>query len=185
MIDVNMLRKGTTFTLDGELYKVLEYQHNKPGRGKANIRTTIRNLRTGSIMQKTFISGDRVQDIRLEGRIVQYLYSDGEFCHFMDTDTYEQPILPVSMLGDDALFLKEGIEIKLLEHEGEMIDYELPITVEMEVVDAEMAVAGDTATGATKELVLETGLKVRAPLFVTVGDMVKVDTRSGEYLSRV
>ena len=185
MIDVNMLRKGTTFTLDGELYKVLEYQHNKPGRGKANIRTTIRNLRTGSTQQKTFLSGDRVQDIRLEGRIVQYLYSDGEFCHFMDTDTYEQPILPMSTLGDDALFLKEGVELKLLEHEGEMIDYELPITVEMKVVDAEMAVAGDTATGATKELVLETGMKVRAPLFVNVGDVVKVDTRSGEYLSRV
>ena len=167
MIDVNMLRKGTTFSLDGDLYKVLEYQHHKPGRGKATIRTTIRNLRTGSILQKNFISGDRVQDIRLEGRTVQYLYSDGEFCHFMDTETYEQPILAVSTCWATIKeYLKEGIEIKLLQHEGETIDYELPITVEMEVTDAEMAVAGDTATGATKELVLETGLRVRAPLFV-------------------
>jgi elongation factor P len=185
MIDVNMLRKGTTFSLDGDLYKVLEYQHHKPGRGKATIRTTIRNLRTGSTMQKNFISGDRVQDIRLEGRTVQYLYSDDEFCHFMDVETYEQPILAVHTLGDDKQYLKEGIEIKLLQHEGETIDYELPITVEMKVTDAEMAVAGDTATGATKELVLETGLRVRAPLFIDVGDVIKVDTRTGEYLSRV
>ncbi len=184
MIDVNELRKGTTFTVDDELYKVLEYQHHKPGRGKATIRTTIRNLRTGAIIQKNFISGDRVQDIRVEGRLVQYLYSDGDFCHFMDMDTYEQPILRASVLGDDLLYLKENTEIKLLQYEGETIDYELPTTVDMEVVEAEMAVAGDTATGATKEVRLETGLRVRVPLFVNVGDVVRVDTRSGEYLSR-
>jgi elongation factor P len=184
MIDVNELRKGTTFTLDGELYKVLEYQHHKPGRGKATIRTTIRNLRSGSIIQKNFISGDRVQDIRVEGRLVQYLYSDGDFCHFMDMDTYEQPVLRASVLGDDLLYLKENTELKLLQYEGETIDYELPTTVDMEVVESEMAVAGDTATGATKEVRLETGLKVRVPLFVNVGDVVRVDTRSGQYLSR-
>jgi elongation factor P len=184
MIDVNELRKGTTFTLDGELYKVLEYQHHKPGRGKATIRTTIRNLRSGSIIQKNFISGDRVQDIRVEGRLVQYLYSDGDFCHFMDMDTYEQPVLRASVLGDDLLYLKENTELKLLQYEGETIDYELPTTVDMEVVESEMAVAGDTATGATKEVRLETGLKVRVPLFVNVGDVVRVDTRSGAYLSR-
>ncbi len=184
MIDVNELRKGTTFTLDGELYKVLEYQHHKPGRGKATIRTTIRNLRSGSIIQKNFISGDRVQDIRVEGRLVQYLYSDGDFCHFMDMDTYEQPVLRASVLGDDLLYLKENTEIKLLQYEGETIDYELPTTVDMKVVESEMAVAGDTATGATKEVRLETGLKVRVPLFVNVGDTVRVDTRSGQYLSR-
>jgi elongation factor P len=184
MIDVNELRKGTTFTLDGELFKVLEYQHHKPGRGKATIRTTIRNLRTGAIFQKNFISGDRVQDIRVEGRIVQYLYSDGDFCHFMDMETYEQPALASSILGDDILYIKENTEIKLLQHEGETIDYELPITVELEVVETEMAVAGDTATGATKQVKLETGLTVRAPLFVNVGDVIRVDTRSGEYLSR-
>ncbi len=185
MIDVNELRKGTTFTLDGELFKVLEYQHHKPGRGKATIRTTIRNLRTGAIVQKNFISADRVQDIRVEGRLVQYLYSDGELCHFMDLETFEQPVLAATTLGDDVMYLTEGAEIKLLQHEGETIDYELPTTVDMEVVDAELAVAGDTATGATKELILETGLKVRAPLFVNVGDVIRVDTRNNSYLSRV
>lgn len=184
MIDVNELRKGTTFTLDGELYKVLEYQHHKPGRGKATIRTTIRNLRSGSIIQKNFISGDRVQDIRVEGRLVQYLYSDGDFCHFMDMETYEQPVLRASVLGEDLLYLKENTELKLLQYEGETIDYELPTTVDMEVVESEMALAGDTATGATKEVRLETGLKVRVPLFVNVGDVIRVDTRSGVYLSR-
>ena len=184
MIDVNSLRKGTTFTLDNDLFKVIEYQHHKPGRGKATIRTTIRNLRTGAIIQKNFISGDRVQDIRVEGRIVQYLYSDGDFCHFMDVETYEQPALSASVLGDDLLYLKENTEIKLLQHEGETIDYELPTTVELEVKESEMAVAGDTATGATKQVTLETGLQVRAPLFVNPGDVIRVDTRSGEYLSR-
>ena len=184
MIDVNSLRKGTTFTLDNDLFKVIEYQHHKPGRGKATIRTTIRNLRTGAIIQKNFISGDRVQDIRVEGRIVQYLYSDGDFCHFMDVETYEQPALSASVLGDDLLYLKENTEIKLLQHEGETIDYELPTTVELEVKESEMAVAGDTATGATKQVKLETGLQVRAPLFVNPGDVIRVDTRSGEYLSR-
>lgn len=184
MIDVNELRKGTTFTLDGELFKVLEYGHHKPGRGKATIRTTIRNLRTGAIFNKNFISGDRVEDIRVEGRIVQYLYSDGDFCHFMDVETYEQPVLARSTLGDDMLYVKENTELKLLQHEGETIDYELPITVELEVVETEMAVAGDTATGATKQVKLETGLTVRAPLFVNVGDVIRVDTRSREYLSR-
>lgn len=184
MIDVNALRKGTTFTLDGELYRVLEFQHHKPGRGKATIRTSIRNLRTGSIVQKNFISGDRVQDIRLEGRTVQYLYRDDDFCHFMDMETYEQPMLRAAILGDDIMFLNEGTEIKLLELEGEIIDYELPTAVELQVVETEMAVAGDTATGATKEIVMETGLKVRAPLFVNVGDVLKIDTRTGQYLSR-
>lgn len=185
MIDVNMLRKGTTFMMDGELYKVLEYQHYKPGRGKATIRTTINNLRTGSKVQKNFISGDRVQDIRLDSTLVQFLYNDGEFCHFMDTVTYEQPILPSTLMGEDVLYLKESVEMKLLQYEGETIDYELPVTVEMKVVEAEMAIAGDTATGATKELKLETGLKVRAPLFINIGDVIRVDTRTGEYLSRV
>jgi elongation factor P len=185
MIDVNMLRKGTTFILEDDLFKVIDYQHYKPGRGKATIRTTIRNLRTGANLQKNFISGDRVQDIRLEGRIVQYLYNDGEFCHFMDVETFEQPMLRSTTLGDDIKFLKENIEIKLMQYEGETIDYELPVTVELKVTEAEMAVAGDTATGATKELIMETGLKVRAPLFINVDDTIRVDTRTGEYLSRV
>ena len=129
MIDVNELRKGVTFTKDGELYKVTSYDHHKPGRGKATIRTTLRNLRTGATIQENFTSGDRVQDIRLETRVVQYLYGDGEFLHFMDTQTYEQPTLPAESFGDDLLYLTEGLELKLSSYEGETLDYELPVTV--------------------------------------------------------
>ena len=185
MIDVNELRKGVTFTKDGELYKVINYDHHKPGRGKATIRTTLRNLRTGALTQENFISGDRVENIRLETRTVQYLYRDGDFLHFMDTRTYEQPALAASVFGDDILYLTEELELKLSSYEGEIIDYELPVTVEQEVKEAEMAVAGDTATGATKQIVTETGLRVQVPLFVEQGDIIRIDTRNGEYLTRV
>jgi len=185
MIDVNELRKGVTFELDGELYKVLDYQHHKPGRGKAIIRTTILNLRTGVSIDKNFISGDRVQDIRLDHHTVQYLYSDGDLYYFMDTDTYEQPSLSAETLGGAVDYLTDGLTLELSTYEGEPIDIELPITVELEVVEAPPGFAGDTATGATKEVTLETGLKVQVPLFVEKGDHIKVDTRTGEYLTRV
>jgi elongation factor P len=136
MIDVNELRKGVTFTMNGELYKVLEYQHHKPGRGKATIRTTLRNLRTGATIQNNFISGDRVEDIRVERRGVQYLYSDGDFYHFMDTETYEQTALPAAVLSDQVIYLKENMELVLSTYEGEPLDIELPTTVEMKVVEA-------------------------------------------------
>jgi elongation factor P len=185
MIDVNELRKGTTFTMDGDIYKVLEYQHHKPGRGKAIIRTKIRNLRTGGIIDKNFISGDRVQDIRIDKVEVQYLYSDGEFYHFMDTNTYEQPALPAAVLGEAVDYLTENMTLTLSFYEGEPIDVILPTAVDLQVVDAPMAVAGDTATGATKQITVETGLRVTVPLFVNEGDTIRVDTRSGEYLTRV
>ena len=185
MIDVNELRKGVTFELDGELYKVLDYQHHKPGRGKALIRTTILNLRTGVSIDKNFISGDRVQDIRLDHHTVQYLYSDGDLYYFMDTDTYEQPSLSAEILGEAVDYLTDGLTLELSTYEGEPIDIELPITVELEVVEAPPGFAGDTATGATKEVTLETGLKVQVPLFVEKGDHIRVDTRTGEYLTRV
>lgn len=185
MIDVNELRKGVTFELDGELYKVLDYQHHKPGRGKAVIRTTILNLRTGVSIDKNFISGDRVQDVRLDHHTVQYLYSDGDLYYFMDTDTYEQPSLSAEVLGEAVDYLTDGLTLELSTYEGEPIDIELPITVELEVVEAPPGFAGDTATGATKEVTLETGLKVQVPLFVEKGDRIRVDTRTGEYLTRV
>lgn len=185
MIDVNELRKGVTFTRDGELYRVMDYQHHKPGRGKATIRTTLRNLRTGAVTQENFTSGDRVEDIRLETRGVQFLYSDGEFLNFMDTETYEQPTLREDVFGDDVRYLKEGLQLKLSFYEEETIGYELPVTVEHEVTEAEAAVAGDTATGATKQIVTETGLRVDVPLFVEVGDVVRIDTRTGDYVTRV
>jgi elongation factor P len=185
MIDVNDLRKGTTFTMDGELYKVLQYQFHKPGRGNAFIRTTLRNLRSGSTIQHTFASGERVQDIRVERRGVQYLYTDGDLYHFMDTETYDQTALPAAMLDDQALYLKEGIEQVLATYEGEPLDVDLPTTVDMKVVEAEIQVAGDSATGTLKKVSLETGLQVQVPLFVEVGDVVRVDTRTGTYVTRV
>jgi len=185
VIDVNELRKGVTFTMDGELYKVLEYQHHKPGRGKATIRTTLRNLRTGATIQHNFISGDRVQDIRIERRGVQYLYTDGDLYHFMDTETYEQTAMSASVLGDRVPYLKEGMELVLATYESEPLDVELPTTVDLEVIEAEMAIAGDTVTGALKKVTLETGLSVQVPLFVTQGDVIRVDTRTGGYVTRV
>lgn len=185
MIDVNELRKGVTFTMDGEIYKVLSYQHHKPGRGKATIRTTLRNLRTAATIQHNFISGDRVQDIRIDKHRMQYLYSDGDFYHFMNVQTYDQVALPSAVLVDAAPYLKDNQEIEIAFYEGEPIDVNLPVTVELAVVKAELAVAGDTATGATKQITLETGLRVSVPLFVEVGDVIRVDTRSGEYITRV
>jgi elongation factor P len=185
MIDVNELRKGVTFTMDGELYRVIEYQHYKPGRGKAVIRTRLRNLRTGSTTDKTFTSGDRVQDIRLDHQTVQYMYNDGEFYYFMDTDTYEQFPLPKALLDDARPYLVENMQIELSSYEGESLDVELPITVDLEVVDAPPGFAGDTATGATKEVTLETGYKIFVPLFISKGDVLRIDTRDGRYVTRV
>lgn len=185
MIDVNQLRRGTTFEHDDTLYKVTEYSHHKPGRGKATIRVSVRDLRSGANVQLTFSSGDRVEDVRLEKRPMQYLYDDGIFYVFMDQETYEQKRVNHHVLGSDSQYLKDNLEMELLTYEGEVIDYNFPPNVEMEVTGSEMAVAGDTATGATKDVVTETGLKVRTPLFVEVGDVIRVDTRSGEYVTRV
>jgi elongation factor P len=185
MIDVNNLRKGVTFELDDELYIVLEYQHIKVARGGATIRVKVRNLRSSATLEKTFNSGDRVQDIRLEKREVQYLYTDGDLYHFMDTETYEQPALSGDLLGDAINYLTDGMTLSLLTYEGEAIDIELPVTIELEVVDAEPGFAGDTAQGATKEVTVSSGLKVQTPLFVEVGDVIRIDTRNGSYLTRV
>lgn len=184
MIDVNDLRKGVTFELDGTLYKVLEYEHHKPGRGKATIRVKARNLRTGTILDKSFISGDRVQDVRLEYHNVQFLYSDGSLYYFMDLDTYEQPAISSEIIGDAAGYLKEGLEVKLTFYQNEPLDIELPITVDLAVVRAEVAVRGDTATGVTKKVTSETGLEVQVPNFVAEGDIIRVDTRTGTYITR-
>jgi elongation factor P len=185
MIDVNDLRKGVTFTLDGQLFKVLDYSHNKPGRGNATIRTKLVNLKTGVNLERTFQSGDRVQDIRLDHHIAQYIYNDGHLYYFMDTTTYEQTPLTAETLGDSTKFLKENLEVKLTFYQDEPIDIELPATVELKVVESEAGVKGDTATGANKLVTTETGLKVQVPLFVNVGDTIKVSTVTREYLTRV
>jgi elongation factor P len=185
MIDVNDLRKGVTFELDNNLYKVLDYEHHKPGRGKATIRVKARDLRSGTILDKSFISGDRVQDVRLDYHTVQYLYNDGSLYHFMDLETYEQPAISAKMIGDAAGYLKEGLEVKLTFYDKEPLDIDLPITVDLDVIQADVAVRGDTATGVTKKVTTETGLAVQVPNFVEEGDMIRVDTRTGAYITRV
>jgi elongation factor P len=185
MIDVNELRNGVTFELEGNLYKVIEYSHHKPGRGKATIRTKVRDMRSGTVVEKNFNSGDRVQDIRLDYRSAQFLYREDDIFHFMDNDTYEQPTLSKAILEDAVNYLTEGLEVKLTFYNTEPIEVELPTAVDLEVTEAEMAVKGDTATGATKSVTTETGLKVQVPLFIETGDVIRVDTRSGTYVTRV
>lgn len=185
MIDVNELRKGVTFELDGDLYKVLDYHHHKPGRGNATIRVKTVNLRTGANREQTFQSGDRVQDARLDFHNVQYLYNDGQFYHFMDLDTFEQPAISAEILGDTIKFLKENLEVKLTFYQGEPLDIELPSSVDLEVTEATVAVRGDTATGVTKKVMTDTGLQVSVPAFVNVGDKIRVNTNTGEYVTRV
>ena len=185
MIDVNELRSGVTFELDGQIYKVLEYSHHKPGRGKATIRIKVRDLRSGTLTEKTFNSGDRVQDIRLDYRMAQFLYREGDLYTFMDNETYEQPTLNASMLGDTTRYLTEGLEVKLTFNESEPLEIELPSAVDLEVSEAETGVKGDTATGATKSVTTETGVKVQVPLFIEAGNTIRVDTRTGEYVTRV
>jgi elongation factor P len=185
MIDVNDLRKGVTFELDGNLWRVLEYAHHKPGRGNATIRIKARNLHSGSTLEKTFISGSQVQEARLDFHNVQYLYKDDQFYYFMDQQTFDQPGIMADILGDAAGFLTEGMECKLTFHKGEALDIELPTSVDLKVVHADIAVRGDTATGVTKKVKVETGVEVQVPNFVNEGDTIRVDTRTGTYLTRV
>ncbi|HSH03365.1 MAG TPA: elongation factor P [Anaerolineae bacterium] len=185
MIDVNQLRSGITFLDGDDLLKVTDYSHSKPGRGKATIRVTVRNVRTGANFQKTFTSGDRVEDVRLEKHSFQYLYDDGQFFVFMNTGDYSQKQVRYETFGDDKYYLKDNLDLELLLYGQEVVDYNLPPNVDLEVTEAENAVAGDTATGATKQVVLETGLRTKTPLFVNTGDVIRVSTTTGEYVTRV
>jgi len=160
-------------------------QHSFIGRGSANVRVKMRNLRTGTITDRTFSPDDRLDDVRLELRGVQYLYNDGHLYYFMDTETYEQPVLSADILGNAVDYLTENMALQISTYDGEPIDIVLPVTVDLKVVEAPPGFAGDTATGATKQVTLETGLKVTTPLFVEEGDSVRVDTRTGQYLSRL
>ncbi len=186
MIGVQELRKGTTFVDDdGNLYVVLDYLHNKQGRGNATIKTKLRNLRTGSTIEKSFQSGGRVQDVRLDTHQVQYLYRDGDLYTFMDNETYDQPVLSSEVLGEHAEWLKEGMNLEILMFEGQPIDVQLPTTVDLKVVETAPGYKGDTASGGGKPAKLETGVTVTVPFFVNSGDTVRVDTRTGEYVTRV
>jgi len=185
MIDVNELRKGVTFEQDGSLYKVLDYAHNKPGRGQATIRIKARDLRKGTTLEMTFNSGNRVQDVRLDYHNAQFLYADDRFFYFMDNQTYEQYPVNKGIVGEQAEFLKPNMDVKLMFYGTEALDVELPTSVDLLIIRAEPSIRGDTATGVTKKVITETGLGVQVPSFVEQGDTIRVDTRNGEYLTRV
>ncbi len=185
MIDVNDLRKGVTFELDGQLLRVIEYHHHKPGRGNAVIRTKVRNLRTGATFEKTFQSGDRVQDVRIESRDMQYLYHDGHLYTFMDARTYDQIVMDDKLLEENVNYLKDGMDVVIQMYGDEPLGIELPTAVELKVVQSEVAVRGDTATGTNKYVTVETGYRVQVPLFVNEDDTVRIDTRTGTYVTRV
>jgi len=185
MIGVQELRKGTTFTEDNELWRVLDYQHIKSGRGNATIRVKVRNVRSGGTMEKTYPSGSRVQDVRLDHAQVQYLFHDGYLYTFMNTETFEQPVLSGVMLGDAVNFLADSMLLELESYDGESLSVALPTTVDLEVLETDPGFAGDTATNATKPARVSTGYVVQVPLFVNVGDKIRIDTRTGDYLTRV
>ena len=185
MIDVNQLRKGVVFITGDDLWRVLEYSHHKPGRGSATIRTKVRNLRTGATVERKFNSGEKIQDVRLDTRQGQFLYSDGDLYHFMDVESYDQLVINVSSLENALPYLMEGMQVGVTEYDGEALEVEVPLTVEIPVTKAETGVKGDTATGATKIVTLTTGLEVQVPLFIELVDIVRIDTRTGKYLTRV
>jgi elongation factor P len=185
MLGVQDLRKGATYIEENELWRVLEYEHVKTGRGNATIRVKVRNVRNGSTQTKTYPSGSRVQDVRLDHAEVQYLYNDGDLYYFMDLETNEQPVLSAALLGDAVNFLTDGMTLELESYEGESISVELPTTVDLAVTQTDPGFAGDTATNATKPATVSTGYQVQVPLFVNIGDKIRVDTRTGAYLTRV
>lgn len=184
MISVNDLRRGLTVTIDGDVYSVVDFLHVKPGKGAAFVRTTLRNVRTGAQTERTFRAGERVARAHIEGREMQFLYASGDDYVFMDTETYDQATLSAAQLGDAPRYLKENMHIEIQFYQGEPIGVELPTTVELVITESEPGVRGDTASGATKPATLETGLVVQVPLFVEQGETIKVDTRTGQYVSR-
>ncbi|MYH62163.1 MAG: elongation factor P [Caldilineaceae bacterium SB0675_bin_29] len=185
MADVQQLRRGNIYEEDRQLWRVLDFQHIKMARGGATIRLKVRNLRSGATIEKTYNSGARVDDIRLDSRDVEYLYTDGDLYHFMDTETFEQVALSKDALEEIVQFLKDNTVVELESFEGEPISVNLPTTIDLKVVWAEMAVAGDTANSPTKEVELETGYRLNVPMFVKEGDTVRIDTRDGRYVTRV
>jgi elongation factor P len=185
MISTGDVRKGVIIELDGQLMKVLDWTHIKMARGSAQVRMKLQNVRRGDIIERTFQAGTRWPRARVEQRKVQFLYSDGDVYHFMDSETYDQIAVSVRMLGDDRQFLKENAEVFISSHDGEVLGVELPVTVDLRVERTEPGFAGDTATGARKPATMETGLVVHVPLFVSEGDTIRVDTRDSEYVTRV
>ncbi len=179
-------RNGLVLEIDGHLYQMVYFQHVKPGKGGAFVRTKLKNIRTGAVLDRTFTAGERVNDVRLERRAIQFSYADGHFHHFMDQQTFDDIMLTDDVIGPDQLrYLKEGMECEGLVHNDRVILVELPYFVELAVTRTDPGVRGDTATGATKPATLETGATVQVPLFVEEGQVIRVDRREDKYLTRV
>jgi len=185
VIDTSEFRKGLKIEVDGEPFEIVEFQHVKPGKGSAFVRTSIKSLLTGRVLQPTFKSGDKVGRPDIEEKEMQYLYKQGEDYYFMDTRSYEQTFLNEGVLGDQRNFLKENVNVSILFYNGKPIGVSLPNSVDLRVVKCDPGVRGDTVSGALKPAVLETGYQVQVPLFINEGDILKIDTRDGKYLTRV
>ena len=184
MISVNDFKTGLTIEVDGDIFTVLDFQHVKPGKGAAFVRSKLRNLRNGNIIERTFRAGESVNPAQMDNRDMQYLYSSGDEYTFMDNQTYDQISLPGSQLEWELKFLKENMNVKISSYHGEIIGINLPNSVELQVTETEPGIKGNTATGATKSATLETGHEVQVPLFVNEGDVLVIDTREGKYVSR-
>ncbi len=184
MITAGDFRNGVTLEMDGQVMQIVEFQHVKPGKGAAFVRTKLKNVITGAVTERTFNPTDKFENAYVDRRDMQYLYNDGELYYFMDTETYEQMPLNADKLSDAFRFVKEDMVVKVLSYKGNVFGLEPPLFVDLEVTETEPGVRGDTATNVTKPATLETGAEVRVPLFINVGEKIRIDTRTGEYLER-
>lgn len=185
MIDSGELKKGITIELDGKLYQVVDYQHIKVGRGSAQVRLKLRDIRSGHNIERSFQASEKFARVHLDSRAMQYLYNDGDTYYFMDQETFEQMPIDSSQLSDVIDYLKEGMSLTVSSYKGELMGVELPITVELEVTETGPSFKGDTATSGNKPAKLETGITIQVPMFINTSDIIKVDTRTGVYLERV
>ncbi len=185
MIDTSDFRNGLHIILDGEIFTIVEFQHVKPGKGGAFVRTSIRNVRNGRTIDKTFRAGEKMEQARLERKPMQFLYSSGDEYFVMDNESYEQIAVPKATFGDSVKYLKDGMEVTVVDYNGAIIGAEVPFFAELEIAETDPGVRGDTASGGSKPATLETGAVINVPFFVNIGDKVKVDTRTDTYLERV
>ena len=185
MISAGDFRNGITVEIEGNVFQIVEFQHVKPGKGTAFVRTKLKNIKNGGVVEKTFRPTEKFPPARIDRKDMQYLYADGDMFNFMDTETYEQIALNADEVGDALKFVKENEMVKVCSHNGSVFAIEPPLFVELEITETEPGFKGDTATGANKPAIVETGAQVNVPLFVEIGDKIKIDTRTGEYLSRV
>ena len=185
MISAGDFRNGITIEYDNNVDQIIEFQHVKPGKGAAFVRTKLKNIKSGGVVEKTFRPTEKCPQARIDRKDMQYLYHDGDLYNFMDTETYEQIALDADTIGDALKFVKENEMCKVCSHNGSVFSVEPPLFVELEITETEPGFKGDTATGASKPAIVETGAQVSVPLFVEQGDKIKIDTRTGEYLSRV